>query len=64
MIPAPGDDEFVCEGVTRGELKRIVREGKEQVNRIEETGLKIMNHTVRVMFWKYAQLPMTFLTIS
>ncbi|ANX00575.1 5-bromo-4-chloroindolyl phosphate hydrolysis family protein [Thermoclostridium stercorarium] len=48
VIPAPGDDEFVCEGVTRGELKRIVREGKEQVNRIEETGLKIMNHTVRV----------------
>lgn len=44
----PGDDEFVCEGITRGELKRIVREGREQVNRIEEIGLKIMNHTVRV----------------
>jgi len=47
-VSDPGDDEFVCEGITRGELKRIVREGKEQVNRIEEIGLKIMNHTVRV----------------
>jgi len=46
--PEPGDDEFVYEGITRGELKRIVREGKEQVHRIEESGLKIMNHTVRV----------------
>lgn len=44
----PGDDEFVVDGITRGELKRIVREGKEQVSRIEDTGLKIMNHKVRV----------------
>lgn len=47
-VPAPGDDELVCDGITRGELKRIVREGKEQVNRIEEIALKIMNHNVRI----------------
>lgn len=46
--PMPGDEEFVCDGITRGELKRIVREGKEQVSRIEEIGLKIMDHKVRV----------------
>lgn len=47
-IPTPGDDEFVCDGITRGELKRIVREGKAQVGRIEDIGLKIMNHKVRI----------------
>lgn len=47
-ITMPGDDEFVCDGITRGELRRIVREGKEQVGRIEDIGLKIMNHKVRI----------------
>ncbi|HZK27915.1 MAG TPA: 5-bromo-4-chloroindolyl phosphate hydrolysis family protein [Thermoclostridium sp.] len=42
------DDEFVCDGITRGELNRIVREGKTQVKRIEDVGLKIMNHKVRI----------------
>jgi len=46
--PMPGDDELVCDGITRGDLRRIVREGKEQVGRIEEIGLKIMNHNLRV----------------
>lgn len=46
--PMPGDDELVCDGITRGDLKRIVSEGKKQVGRIEEIGLKIMNHSVRV----------------
>jgi 5-bromo-4-chloroindolyl phosphate hydrolysis protein len=47
-FPTPGDEEFVCEGITRGELKRIVRNGKEQVKRIEDVALKIMKHNVRV----------------
>ncbi len=42
------DDEFVCDGITRGELNRIVRDGKAQVSRIEDVGLKIMNHKVRI----------------
>jgi 5-bromo-4-chloroindolyl phosphate hydrolysis protein len=42
------DDEFVCDGITRGEQKRIVREGKEQVKHIEDVGLKIMKHSVRI----------------
>lgn len=47
-IPKPGDHEFVCEGITRGELNRIVRNGKEQVKRIEDIALKIMKHNVRI----------------
>lgn len=47
-FPTPGDEEFVCDGITRGELNRIVRNGKMQVKRIEDTGLKIMKHDVRV----------------
>lgn len=47
-FPTPGDDEFVCEGITRGELKNIVRNGKEQVKRIEDIALKIMKHNVRI----------------
>jgi len=47
-FPTPGDQEFVCDGITRGELKSIVRNGKEQVKRIEDVALKIMKHNVRV----------------
>jgi 5-bromo-4-chloroindolyl phosphate hydrolysis protein len=47
-IPKPGDQEFVYEGLTRGELNSIVRNGKEQVKRIEDIGLKIMKHDVRI----------------
>lgn len=47
-FPSPGDDEFVCEGITRGELKRIVKNGKEQVKRIEDVALNIMKHNVRI----------------
>jgi len=44
----PDDDELVCDGITRGELRRIVRDGKEQVKRIEDIGLKVMKHDVRI----------------
>jgi len=47
-FPMPGDDEFVCDGITRGELNRIVNNGKAQVKRIEDIGLKIMKHDVRI----------------
>jgi len=47
-FPNPGDDEFVCEGITRGELKNIVRNGKAQVKRIEDIALNIMKHDVRI----------------
>lgn len=47
-MPMPDDEELVCDGITRGQLRRIVREGKEQVGRIEDIGLKIMNHRVRI----------------
>ena len=44
----PDDDELVCDGITRGELRRIVKNGKEQVKRIEDIGLKVMKHDVRI----------------
>lgn len=47
-FPTPGDQEFVCDGITRGELNKIVRNGREQVKRIEDIALKIMKHNVRV----------------
>ncbi|MDD4296892.1 MAG: 5-bromo-4-chloroindolyl phosphate hydrolysis family protein [Ruminiclostridium sp.] len=47
-FPTPGDQEFVCDGITRGELNKIVRNGREQVKHIEDIALKIMKHNVRV----------------
>lgn len=47
-FPTPGDDEFICDGITRGEFNRIVRNGREQVKRIEDIALKIMKHNVRI----------------
>jgi 5-bromo-4-chloroindolyl phosphate hydrolysis protein len=44
----PDDDELVCAGITRGELRRIVKDGREQVKRIEDIGLKVMKHDVRI----------------
>lgn len=47
-VPMPDDDELVCDGITRGELRRIVKDGREQVKRIEDIGLKVMKHDVRI----------------
>jgi 5-bromo-4-chloroindolyl phosphate hydrolysis protein len=47
-VPMPGDDEYVFEGMTRGEFRKIIVNGREQIKRIEDIGLKIMKHDVRV----------------
>ncbi len=47
-IPRPDDEEFVFEGMTRGEFRRIINDGRDQIKRIEDIGLKIMKHDVRV----------------
>jgi 5-bromo-4-chloroindolyl phosphate hydrolysis protein len=47
-IPRPDDEELVFEGMTRGEFRRIINDGRDQIKRIEEIGLKIMKHDVRV----------------
>ncbi len=47
-VPQPNDGDFVFEGMTRGEFKRIITDGREQIKRIEDVGLKIMKHDVRV----------------
>ncbi len=47
-LEMPDDSEMVCDGITRGEQRRIVRNGKAQVKRIENIGFKVMNHSVRI----------------
>ncbi len=44
----PDDDQFVFEGMTRGEFRKIINDGRDQIKRIEDIGLKIMKHDVRV----------------
>ena len=46
--PKPDDEELVFEGMTRAEFRRIINDGRDQIKRIEDIGLKIMKHDVRV----------------
>ena len=41
-------NEFVCEGITRKAFNEIINSGRAQIKRIEEIGLKIMDHKVRI----------------
>ena len=44
----PDDDQFIIPGMTRGEFRKIIVDGRAQIKRIEDVGLKIMKHNVRV----------------